>query len=137
MSLKKGVLLSLVQACLLMQCTDPKFDQYFDRGEKLYGRHCSNCHQKKGEGLGLLYPPLSTSDFMVNNFDRTLCIMKYGISGELVVNGKSYNQPMPGVLALTDLEIAEIATYLYNSGEHKRGLIPVGEVEKMMKGCTQ
>ena len=44
---------------------------------------------------------------------------------------------MPGVLTLTDLEIAEIATYLYNSGEHKRGLLPVTQVERIMLNCSQ
>ena len=54
-------------------CTsDPKFDQYFVQGEKLYLQHCSNCHQKGGEGLGLLYPPVAASDYMENNFDNVL-----------------------------------------------------------------
>lgn len=123
---------------LLCACArDAKFDQYFVQGEKLYVRHCSNCHQKDGKGLGLLYPPLDESDYMENSFSETLCLMKYGISGELTVNGKSYNQPMPGVRSLTDLEIAEIATYIYNSGQHKRGLILVTEVEPIMRECDQ
>jgi mono/diheme cytochrome c family protein len=116
---------------------DPKFDQYFVQGEKLYLQHCSNCHQKDRKGLGLLYPPLDESDYMSKNFKETLCLMKYGISGELIVNGKSYNQPMPGVRSLTDLEVAEIATYIYNSGQHKRGLILVKDVEKIMRDCDQ
>jgi cytochrome c551 len=128
---------SFILVLLFVSCGDPKFDQYYVQGENLYIRHCSNCHQKNGEGLGLLYPPLSTSDFMANNFEQTLCIMRHGISGELVVNGKSYNQPMKGVATLTDLEIAEIATYLYNSGQHKRGLVPVKQVEKIMQNCPQ
>src|SRR6188768_3369363 len=136
-SRKVGALVIFLLPLLLVRCGDPKFDQYFLQGEKLYVRHCSNCHQKNGEGLGLLYPPVSASDFMENNFERTLCIMKHGIKGELVVNGKSYNQPMPGVLSLTDLEIAEIATYIYNSGEHKRGLVPVTQVERIMQDCAQ
>ena len=118
-------------------CGDPKFDQYFVQGEQLYATHCSNCHQKDGKGLGLLYPPVDESDFMEKNFEATLCLMKYGIKGEVVVNGKTFNQPMPGVRSLTDLEVAEIATYIYNSGKHKRGLIAVTEAEKIMKDCAQ
>lgn len=124
-------------AMLLTSCGDPKFDQYFVQGGKLYTRHCSNCHQADGKGLGLLYPPVDVSDFMDNHIDETLCLMKYGVSGEITVNGKVFNKPMPGVPSLTDLEIAEIATYIYNIGNHKRGLIPVTEVEKRMKECGQ
>jgi mono/diheme cytochrome c family protein len=121
----------------LSGCGDPKFDQYFVQGEKLYIIHCSNCHQKDGKGLGLVYPPVDKSDFMDQNFDETLCLMKHGMTGEVIVNGKSYNQPMPGVPSLTDLEIAEIATYIYNSGDHKRGLVPVTDVERILKNCGQ
>lgn len=114
-----------------------KFDQYFVQGEQLYNRHCSNCHQKNGKGLGLLYPPLDQSDFMDNNINEVICLMKYGKSGELIVNGKSYNQPMPGVATLTNLEIAEIATYVYNSWTHKQGILEVTEVSKTLDACER
>lgn len=126
----------------LLGCTNSKnaeseikFQQYFVGGEKLYEKHCSNCHQATGTGLGLVYPPLHQSDFMENNFEQVLCLMKYGIKGEIMVNGKSYIQPMPGVQSLTDLEIAEIATYIYNSWEHKHGLIDVTEANSVISRC--
>lgn len=120
---------------IIMSCGDPKFDQYFVQGEKLYTTHCSNCHQANGKGLGRLYPPLDSSDYMTNNFDETLCLIKYGVSGEITVDGIVYDQPMPGVRTLSDLEIAEIATYIYNRGEHKRGLVAVTEVQRVMVRC--
>lgn len=113
-----------------------KFQQYYVQGEKLYQKHCSNCHQSTGKGLGLVYPPLHQSDFMQKNFEQVLCLMKYGIEGEIKVNGKSFVQPMPGVQSLTDLEIAEIATYIYNSWDHKRGLIDVNETSRVMSKCS-
>jgi mono/diheme cytochrome c family protein len=102
-----------------------KFDQYFIQGEQLYVRHCSNCHQKNGKGLGLIYPPLDTSDYMQNNLEEVICLMRNGKSGALYVNGKNFNQAMPGVSTLTDLEIAEIATYIYNSWSHNKGIVDV------------
>ncbi len=116
--------------------SDIKFQQYFIHGEQLYLKHCSNCHQPTGTGLGLVYPPLHTSDFMKNNFEEVLCLMKHGIEGEIIVNGKSYVQPMPGVQSLTDIEIAEIATYIYNSWEHTHGLIDVKEATKIISRCN-
>lgn len=113
-----------------------KFQQYYVQGEQLYIKHCSNCHQPAGTGLGLVYPPLHKSDFMKNNFEQVLCLMKHGIEGEIIVNGKSYIQPMPGVKSLTDIEIAEIATYIYNSWEHAHGLIDVKEATKILSRCN-
>ncbi len=113
-----------------------KFTQYVVRGEELYQKHCSNCHQKNGSGLGQVYPPLNTSDYMNQNFEKVLCLMKYGLKEPITVNGKSYVQPMPGVVTLTDLEIAEIATYIYNSWDHARGIVDVTEVSSAIKNCA-
>lgn len=113
-----------------------KFTQYYVKGEDLYIKHCSNCHQKNGSGLGLVYPPLNTSDYMNNNFEQVLCLIKYGSKGELTVNGKKFVQPMPGIPSLTDLEIAEIATYIYNTWDHKRGIIDVIETSRVMDSCA-
>ena len=113
-----------------------KFEQYYLQGEQLYQIHCSNCHQKNGSGLGLVYPPLDTSDFMERHFEEAICLMDNGKDGELIVNGKSFNKKMPGIPALTDLEIAEIATYIYNTWNHKRDLVDVKEVTKILAGCN-
>lgn len=113
-----------------------KFKQYYVKGEELYLKHCSNCHQPGGAGLGLVYPPLNTSDYMENNFENVLCLMKHGIEGEITVNGKSFSQPMPGVSTLTDLEIAEIATYIYNTWDHRHGLVDVSEAGRVMDSCV-
>jgi cytochrome c551 len=130
--------------CFLFSCSgagkndkqnDPKFQQYYNQGELLFQKNCSNCHQKDGSGLGRLYPPLDTSDFMKKNFEDVICLIRYGKKGELIVNGVTFNQPMPGIPSLTDLEIAEIATYIYNSWSHQRGLVEVTEVSALQKNC--
>ena len=113
----------------------PKYNQYYVQGEKLYIKHCSNCHQDDGSGLGRLYPPLNRSDYMNNYFDEVLCLIRYGMTGELVVNGEHFNQPMPGNPALSDLEIAEIATYIYNSWTHEQGIIEVRKVTEVLSKC--
>lgn len=112
-----------------------KFTNYFRQGEQLYILHCSNCHQPNGSGLGRVYPPVNKSDFMENNLEKVICLIKYGIQGELIVNGENYNQAMPGIPTLTDLEVAEIATYIYNAWSTKRGLIDVKEVTETLSMC--
>ena len=133
--------LVLVLAVVFLACggnsNSPKFTQYYNQGEQLYLKHCSNCHQKSGTGLGRVYPPVNKSDYMQKNFHRVICLMRHGTTGELVVNGVSFNQPMPGVPSLTDLEIAEIATYIYNTWEHNRGMIEVKEVSAILQTCEQ
>ena len=114
-----------------------KFEQYYLQGEQLYQSHCSNCHQKTGKGLGLLYPPLDRSDFMESHFKDVICLIDKGRKGELIVNGKNFNKIMPALPALTDLEIAEIATYIYNTWSHQRDLVDVKEVTAILSQCKE
>lgn len=128
--------LSIMVLCSI-SCTpkDPRFQQYFVEGEQLYLKNCSNCHQRDGTGLGRVYPPLRKSDFMDNHFDKVACLIKKGSSGPLTVNGVVYVQAMPGVLSLTELEIAEISTYIYNSWGHEKGLVEVKLVNQSLQSC--
>jgi hypothetical protein len=74
---------------------------------------------------------------MEKNFENVICLIRYGIKGELVVNGKSFNQPMPGIPELSDLEIAEIATYIYNKWELKHGIVDVKDVTRIQAKCSR
>ena len=135
-----GVLLpGIIVLCFCVpgcnKSVSPKFDQYYVQGQKLYEKHCSNCHQKDGSGLGRLYPPLNTSDYMDENFNEVLCLMRHGKAGEIFVNGQQYNQPMPGISNLSDLEIAEIATYIFNTWGRQRGIVEVKSASPILKAC--
>ena len=130
---------TIVYGLLTFSCSikEPKFQQYYAQGQVLYEKHCSNCHQKNGNGLGRVYPPLASSDYFNSNFEQSLCIMKYGTQGEIVVNGKSFNKTMPGIPSLTELEIAEITTYIGNSWGHERGLVDVAKASEIMSKCPR
>lgn len=114
-----------------------KLEQYMVSGSKLYTIHCSSCHQSEGQGLAKLFPPLSGSDYLDNNLETVPCIIKNGLSGEITVNGVVYNQPMPAIPQLTNLEIAQINTYIYNSWGRNHGIVNVKEVEKMLGNCKK
>jgi cytochrome c551 len=137
--------LLLALCCFVFQfCSSPstggndtKFTQYYVKGETLYGIHCSNCHQKNGSGLGLLFPPLDTSDYMDHHFNNVICLIRRGKEGELFVNGKSFNKKMPAPTGLSDLEIAQISTYIYNTWTHKRGIIDVSEASRILRECPE
>lgn len=112
-----------------------RFKQYYVHGQQLYVKHCSNCHQVDGSGLRRVYPPLNTSDYMTKNFEEVVCMIRYGRSGEMFVNGKEYNHPMYGVSSLTDIEVAEITTYIYNTWTHERGLLEVKDASSILAAC--
>ncbi len=141
----KALIVAVIGWCLVGSCNpknqsasvdNPKFQQYYVQGELLYQQHCSNCHQADGSGLGKVYPPLNTSDFMEKNFDSVVCLIKYGYEGAIEVNGVEYNLAMPANALLTDLEVAEIITYIYNTWDHNRGLVEVLQVAPVLNKCN-
>ena len=109
--------------------------QYMTEGKGLYQIHCANCHGEDGKGLGKLIPPLAKADFLQNNIEAAICISRNGMQGSIVVNGVEYNQQMPGHDDLTDLEIAEIVTFVGNAWGNKSGLIDVKTTSKILEGC--
>ena len=108
--------------------------QYITAGRKLYIMHCACCHQEDGTGLRKLFPPLATPGALPHAIDRTIYIIHQGLSGEIVVNGQIYNQPMPANKHLQDVEIAKIVTYLYTTwGGRPRTLIKAAYVNEVLK----
>ena len=83
-------------------------------GKQLFDTMCASCHQMAGQGVANKYPPLAGSDFLNADKDRAILVLLNGRSGEIVVNGKKYDNTMPK-FPLTDEAIANALTYTYNS----------------------
>ena len=106
-------------------------------GMQIYRQHCANCHQVDGTGLARLIPPLKDSDYLHNLEPAVLaCQIRYGLENEIVVNGISFNEKMPGIPTLTPLEIAEIITYVNNTWGDQPGLYDVKRTEKALNNCN-
>jgi nitrite reductase (NO-forming) len=82
-------------------------------GKYVYDRTCFACHQSNGEGLPNAFPPLAKSDYL-NDMNAAIDVVLKGKSGEIVVNGKTFNGIMPAQV-LTDEEIANVLSYVYSS----------------------
>lgn len=98
----------------------------YTQGRKLYEEHCVDCHQRGGEGVPRIYPPL------VNN---EAILMPYPINAiRIVVNGgfppstqgnpRPYGMP-PFSQDLSDNEIAAVVSYVRQSwGNHAAPVSP-------------
>jgi nitrite reductase (NO-forming) / hydroxylamine reductase len=90
--------------------------QGLDVGKAAYLANCAACHQPDGKGLPGAFPPLAGADWLKNNPPETVIasVLK-GMSGEMVVNGVTYNNVMPAMSHLSDADVASILTYVYAS----------------------
>lgn len=82
-------------------------------GEEIYTDFCLQCHMAKGEGVPSAFPPLAKSDYL-NDLDKSIHAIKYGLKGPIQVNGLNYNGNMISQ-GLDDEEIADVMNYILNN----------------------
>lgn len=112
------------------------YARYYTNGKELYDIHCQNCHNSDGKGLQSLIPPLTDSAFLRKNKSKLACIIKYGLTTPVVVNGKTYDSQMPENSQLPDIDIAALVTYITNSFGNNQGLYDAEEATKDLKNCA-
>lgn len=128
-----AALAALVVGALSCQTQDEiKRQKYITEGILLYQNNCANCHQRDGKGLAALYPPIAGSNYLAQK-DSIIHIIRHGQQGPILVNGKRYNRPMPAQTHLSDLEIAEIVTYIYAEWGKSDQIVDVKYVRQVLK----
>ena len=106
------------------EATATSLAERMEFGKQVYDRTCLACHQANGEGLENAFPPLANSDYLNADVDRAIGVVLNGQTGEITVNGKKYNGVMTKQ-TLTDEEVANVLTYVYNSwGNNKTEVTP-------------
>lgn len=99
-------------------------EEKMEFGKITYMQTCFACHQGEGQGIPNAFPPLAKSDYLNADVDRAIDIVLHGKSGEITVNGQKYNSVMTAQ-TLTDEEVANVLTYIYNSwGNSKQDVTP-------------
>ncbi|WP_405369076.1 MULTISPECIES: c-type cytochrome [unclassified Nonlabens] len=89
------------------------------RGEDIFGELCVTCHMPTGKGVPGAFPPLNPSDWLTNKRIASIHAVKYGLKGEITVNGAAYNSVMLP-LGLDDKEVADVMNYAiqtWNTGD--------------------
>ncbi|WP_347921832.1 copper-containing nitrite reductase [Pontimicrobium sp. SW4] len=111
--------------------TNKSLSEKMISGKQIYMKTCFACHQAEGQGIPNAFPPLAKSDYLNADVKRAIGAVLNGLTGEITVNGQKYNSIMTKQ-TLTDEEIADVMTYVYNSwGNNKTNVTPtmVAEVK--------
>jgi len=102
-------------------------------GEEIYQDFCLQCHLTSGAGVSGVFPPLKNSDYLMNNIEKSIAGIKFGLKGEIIVNEEIYD----GVMAKQGLdheEIADVMNYILNQwgNSYDKQINPqqVSEVQK-------
>lgn len=85
-----------------------------ERGQEVYDGFCVQCHLPNGKGTKGIFPPLDGADWLTEKREESIHAVKFGQSGEIVVNGVTYNNVMPP-MGLSDREVSDVMNYIMNS----------------------
>ncbi|MFK7846465.1 MAG: cytochrome c [Rhodothermales bacterium] len=101
-------------------------------GEEIYMTRCLSCHMAEGQGVPGVFPPLASSEYVAGDKGRVIRMILNGLSGEITVNGVTYNGMMPPWGGfLNDQQVAEVLTYVRSSFGNEADAVTEQEVARV------
>jgi mono/diheme cytochrome c family protein len=113
--------------------TQTSLEKSMERGGAVYTDFCMQCHMANGKGIPGNFPPLAGSNWLTEKRTESIHSVKFGQSGEIVVNGVTYDGIM-APMGLSDEEIADVMNYIMNSwGNTQDKMVTPQEVKAVEK----
>ncbi|WP_371922434.1 MULTISPECIES: copper-containing nitrite reductase [unclassified Bizionia] len=106
------------------------FEEQMEFGKQVYMQTCFACHQGEGQGIPNAFPPLAKSDYLNADVNRAISAVVNGLSGEITVNGNTYNSVMTRQMISSE-EVANVLTYVYNSWGNNKQVVTTEMVNKV------
>jgi nitrite reductase (NO-forming)/hydroxylamine reductase len=110
------------------EASSMSLEERITNGGKIFSAHCAACHQANGQGLPGAFPPLAESDYLAEGTGVVVSAVLNGLSGPITVNGTEYNAVMPNLSYLSDSDVADVVTFVFNSFGNTGGEVSSGEV---------
>jgi len=131
----KKIIVSILALCCFSLCLIARQSQPAEvqesiaRGEKLYTLYCLSCHQKSGNGVPHMNPPLVKTSYVTGDIKKLVTWVLKGSTENVEIDGKSYSNNMPAQSYLKDDQIADVLTYVRNSFGNTSSAITPADVK--------
>ena len=136
--MKNRIMVSIVLAGMIAVLTSANISPTQDAlkasmewGKKVYDNTCLACHQVNGSGVPGMNPPLKKTKWVLGDKKILINVILKGMDEEIVVNDETYSNVMPAFANLSDVEIADVATYVRNSFGNKASQVTEADVKKV------
>lgn len=97
-------------------------------GAQVYNANCVGCHQGAGQGVPGAFPPLAghaADVYAAGGEDYLVQVLLFGLTGQIQVEGTSYNGFMPAWQQLNDDQIANVLNHVIAElGDTPSGFVP-------------
>ncbi len=134
----KLALAAIITAAVLAGAAAPTANAASPRasaaGQKVFATNCAGCHGANGMGVPGIFPSLVANSYVSGDAKRVIHTVKYGLTGKIVANGKTYNGVMPpwdGTLTVS--EIADVISYVRTNLKNKGSAVTVAQVRAVKK----
>lgn len=133
----KKILICFAAMCcsslfLIAQQAQPaEVQESIARGEKLYTLYCLSCHQKSGNGVPHMNPPLIKTSYVTGDIKKLVTWVLKGSTENIPIDGKSYSNNMPAQNYLKDDQIADVLTYVRNSFGNTSSAVTAADVKEV------
>jgi glucose/arabinose dehydrogenase/mono/diheme cytochrome c family protein len=109
-------------------------------GQEVYHREgsCMTCHRADGNGLPPAFPPIAESKWL-DDVDRSIKIVLYGLMGPIEIGGKKYDGQVPMTPfagMLKDHEVAAVLTFVRNHFGNSYGAVSEDQVKEVRAANT-
>lgn len=102
-------------------------------GKEIYVKHCLTCHQTDGSGVPNMFPPIQKSDWVNGDKNKLIKVVLNGLQGDIEVNGDPFSQVMPKQDSLTDVQIAQLLTYIRQNFGNKADSVHPADVKNLRR----
>jgi len=99
------------------------------RGKAVYNANCLSCHQADGGGVPHLNPPLYENTDIVGDKKKIIAIVLNGMTDRIPIDGEYYSNNMASHKNLSDVQIADVLTFVRNSYGNKASAVTPQEVK--------
>ena len=102
------------------------------QGERLYRKHCEDCHRAGGEGAPPAYPSLAGNRAvtMTDPGNTIRAVLQGGFAPGTAGNPRPYGMP-PFAHTLGDADIAAVVSYLRSAWGHRAGPVSALDVNRL------
>jgi mono/diheme cytochrome c family protein len=101
------------------------------RGKVVYTNICLACHMSDGNGVPTMNPPLIKTSYVLGDKSALIKIVLNGFSEDVEINGQKFSNNMAQHNDLTDLQIADVLTYVRKSFGNNASAIKPSEVKQV------
>jgi mono/diheme cytochrome c family protein len=93
-------------------------------GEKIYLKHCADCHGRDGNGVPGVYPPLNGNSAMTEptGVNATRMVLLGGFAPSTAANPRPYSMP-PFAQQLNDSDVALVVSYIRQAWGNKASVV--------------